>query len=656
LAQSIANFRPVAGTLTMPRGQDHRGPGTGRDLNIAIRFLDKSQRRVRTMTVKQGVKYGGVAMACIVLLAFVVAAYGVNRIRLGGPLHQQNQQISDFVSDILPPPEYVLEPYLEATLLINDPAASSVHIDRLARLEKDYLAEETHWTSSDLDADLKAQMANQSAASAHEFWREVDGKFVPAVRAGDHDGMIASYARLSSIYTTHRTQIDTLVALAQKKQHDISDTSAWIIAIVASVLGLMAVAILGMIGFAINVLHRFVISPIDVIAGQLGQMTHGDFTVTIAEPQGENEITAIQSAAIAFRDAGITKLARDEQQNFVVKELADGLMALAQGDLSRQLQRPFAPSYEDLRRTFNETVVRLSELLVDVSSSAERVAIGAKEIRQASDDLAKRNEHQAAKVEHANHAVTQLATMVGETASNAASVQRSIASTHSEASEGGKVVRKATEAMAAIERSAQEISQIIGVIDGIAFQTNLLALNAGVEAARAGDAGRGFAVVANEVRGLALRSAEAATDIKKLITKSSEQVGSGVALVSETGTLLDQIVASVGEISTRVTEIADGTQKQAARLNEVSGGMNEMDRMTQQNAAMVEQSAAAAHSLDTESTQLSTMVGQFRTRTTRPATQAKPRALPASPPQRVKLVANGGFAQAGSDAGGWDAF
>ena len=608
------------------------------------------------MTVKQGVKYGGVAMACIVLLAFVVAAYGVNRIRLGGPLHQQNQQISDFVSDILPPPEYVLEPYLEATLLINDPAASSVHIDRLARLEKDYLAEETHWTSSDLDADLKAQMANQSAASAHEFWREVDGKFVPAVRAGDHDGMIASYARLSSIYTTHRTQIDTLVALAQKKQHDISDTSAWIIAIVASVLGLMAVAILGMIGFAINVLHRFVISPIDVIAGQLGQMTHGDFTVTIAEPQGENEITAIQSAAIAFRDAGITKLARDEQQNFVVKELADGLMALAQGDLSRQLQRPFAPSYEDLRRTFNETVVRLSELLVDVSSSAERVAIGAKEIRQASDDLAKRNEHQAAKVEHANHAVTQLATMVGETASNAASVQRSIASTHSEASEGGKVVRKATEAMAAIERSAQEISQIIGVIDGIAFQTNLLALNAGVEAARAGDAGRGFAVVANEVRGLALRSAEAATDIKKLITKSSEQVGSGVALVSETGTLLDQIVASVGEISTRVTEIADGTQKQAARLNEVSGGMNEMDRMTQQNAAMVEQSAAAAHSLDTESTQLSTMVGQFRTRTTRPATQAKPRALPASPPQRVKLVANGGFAQAGSDAGGWDAF
>ena len=608
------------------------------------------------MTVKQGVKYGGVAMACIVLLAFVIAAYGVNRIRLGGPLHHENQQVSDFVSDILPPSEYVLEPYLEATLLLNDPATASVHIDRLARLEKDYLAEEKHWTDSDLDAELKAQMVNQSAASAHEFWREVDGKFAPAARAGDHDGMLASYARLSTIYTTHRTQIDSLVALAQKKQHDISDTSATIIAIVASVLGLMALAILGIIGFAINVLQRFVISPIDVIAGHLGQMTQGDFTVTIAEPQGDNEITAIQSAAIAFRDAGITKLARDEQQNFVVKELADGLNALAQGDLSRQLQRPFAPSYEDLRRTFNETVVRLSELLVDVSASAERVATGAKEIRQASDDLAKRNENQASKVESASNAVTQIATMVTQTADNAASVQRSIAGTHGEASDGGKVVRQATEAMAAIERSAQEISQIIGVIDGIAFQTNLLALNAGVEAARAGDAGRGFAVVANEVRGLALRSAEAATDIKKLITKSSEQVGSGVSLVAETGQLLEQIVTSVGEISTRVTEIAASTQQQASRLNEVSAGMKEMDRMTQQNAAMVEQSAAAAHSLDSESTELGTMVGQFRVRPARPATPAKPRTQPATPPQRPKLVANATFAPAGADTGGWDEF
>jgi methyl-accepting chemotaxis protein len=192
-------------------------------------------------------------------------------------------------------------------------------------------------------------------------------------------------------------------------------------------------------------------------------------------------------------------------------------------------------------------------------------------------------------------------------------VQRAIAEAHREATEGGVVVSRATQAMAAIENSAQEISQIINVIDGIAFQTNLLALNAGVEAARAGDAGKGFAVVANEVRALAQRSAEAAKDIKVLITASGGQVANGVELVGETGKLLDKIVSSVGDVTTLVSSIADSASRQAVSLQEVNASVSEMDRMTQQNAAMVEQSTAAARSLAGEAEDLTRMVSRFST-------------------------------------------
>jgi methyl-accepting chemotaxis protein len=203
---------------------------------------------------------------------------------------------------------------------------------------------------------------------------------------------------------------------------------------------------------------------------------------------------------------------------------------------------------------------------------------------------------------------------VQETAASAAVVRQSVADAHRQATQGGDVVQRAIAAMAAIEQSAQEIGQIVTVIDAIAFQTNLLALNAGVEAARAGDAGKGFAVVANEVRALAQRSADAAQDIKALITNSSTQVGAGVELVGETGDRLGEIVAKVGEINGLVEDIATAAGRQAQNLQQVNGTMRDMDRMTQQNAAMVEQSSAATHSLSEEAVRLTELVSTFRTR------------------------------------------
>jgi methyl-accepting chemotaxis protein len=235
----------------------------------------------------------------------------------------------------------------------------------------------------------------------------------------------------------------------------------------------------------------------------------------------------------------------------------------------------------------------------------------------------------AARIAETARGMDQVTAIVHETATGAQAVRRTITAAEREASEGGEVVRRAIDAMAAIEGSAQEIGQIISVIDGIAFQTNLLALNAGVEAARAGEAGRGFAVVATEVRALAQRSADAAQSIKALITTSGEQVSAGVELVSQSGTKLGGIVTRIGEISALIGDIAGSASRQAESLGQINGAMGEMDRMTQQNAAMVEESAAATRSLAAEAVRLTELVASFRTRdgATRPAAVAVPDGL-----------------------------
>jgi methyl-accepting chemotaxis protein len=226
----------------------------------------------------------------------------------------------------------------------------------------------------------------------------------------------------------------------------------------------------------------------------------------------------------------------------------------------------------------------------------------------------------------------EVANTVRETADGASTVTSAVADAHTDAAEGGRIVREAVGAMSDIERSAQEIAQIINVIDGIAFQTNLLALNAGVEAARAGDAGKGFAVVANEVRALAQRSADAAKDIKGLIGASSKQVEAGVALVGRTGEALERIVAKVAEIAQQAQQISTSAEAQAASMSQVNTAVADMDKMTQQNAAMVEESTAAAKSLAAQADELTSLVSRFRLgegSTRQPRTTSSTRAQPA---------------------------
>jgi methyl-accepting chemotaxis protein len=254
----------------------------------------------------------------------------------------------------------------------------------------------------------------------------------------------------------------------------------------------------------------------------------------------------------------------------------------------------------------------VAETMSAVTDATNGINSGAIDIRQASDDLSQRTEQQAASLEETAAAMDEITSTVRQTAAGAVRANGVVEEARVEAEQSGAVVARAVEAMGGIERSSNEISEIISVIDGIAFQTNLLALNAGVEAARAGDAGKGFAVVASEVRALAQRSAEAAKDVKTRINASSEQVEAGVELVSETGQALQRIIGRFGEISNLVGQIATAAEQQATGLQQVNTAVSEMDGVTQQNAAMVEEATAAARSLSAESDELARHVARFK--------------------------------------------
>lgn len=310
----------------------------------------------------------------------------------------------------------------------------------------------------------------------------------------------------------------------------------------------------------------------------------------------------------------VVKFATDVSERMgAVTALAAGLRKLADGDLDQNIDRAFVPSMEAVRVDFNQAAQKLCAAMKGVGQNASTIAAGSEQIRVAAADLSKRTEQQAASVEETAAALEQITATVTDSSKRAEEAGQLVNRTREDAERSSNVVRDAVDAMGKIEASSGAISNIIGLIDEIAFQTNLLALNAGVEAARAGEAGRGFAVVAQEVRELAQRSAAAAKDIKELIVKSGEQVRSGVSLVNETGVALERIVAQVLEIDTNVTAIVQASREQATSLSEVNRAVTSIDQGTQQNAAMVEESTAASHNLARDAQSLFELIAQFRT-------------------------------------------
>ncbi len=379
------------------------------------------------------------------------------------------------------------------------------------------------------------------------------------------------------------------------------------------------------------VLSNVIGGPIRRTRDSMEKLAGGDLSIVVDGQDRKDDVGALSRALQAFKEAAEAKLlaeaeiikereraaaaqveAEERQQRFVVDSIGKGLALLADGDLTARVDQEMPPAYKALQTNFNNAMNALQDAMKSIVANAGGIRTGAGEISQAADDLSRRTEQTAASLEETAAALDQITATVRKTADGSKQANSVVATTRSDAEASGQVVKETVAAMAEIEKSSKQISQIIGVIDEIAFQTNLLALNAGVEAARAGDAGRGFAVVASEVRALAQRSSEAAKEIKGLISASSQHVETGVELVGEAGKALQGIVNKVSEISGLVSEIAASAQEQSTALAEVNTSVNQMDQVTQQNAAMVEESTAASHSLTQEADELMGLIARFQ--------------------------------------------
>ncbi|WP_246103150.1 methyl-accepting chemotaxis protein [Rhizobium straminoryzae] len=390
-------------------------------------------------------------------------------------------------------------------------------------------------------------------------------------------------------------------------------------------------------GFGLLMLNGALVRPLTRINASMLTLARGQNDITIPGRGRKDEIGEMAEAVETFRQTAVNKLESDRQaaearttseadrarnaemtrqraseMEQATQGLAEGLRQLSDGNLAFQLATPFASDFEGLRRDFNAAVARLGDTLSQVAVSAGAIDSGSREMSDSANDLSRRTEQQAASLEETAAALDQITANVSSSSKRTEEARSVAIEANRSAHQSGQVVANAVDAMQRIEQSSNQISNIIGVIDEIAFQTNLLALNAGVEAARAGEAGKGFAVVAQEVRELAQRSAQAAKEIKDLIRTSATEVDNGVRLVTETGTALKVIEGHVVAINTQLDAIATSAREQSVGLSEVNTAVNQMDQVTQQNAAMVEEATAASSHLAGEADKLRVLIASFQ--------------------------------------------
>lgn len=564
-----------------------------------------------------------VVWATILILGFLLIAYwqGYSRIaeiRVGGPIQRELQQSSDLVADILPPPEYVIEPFLEANILKNDATDYADHALRIDRLKAEYDGRHEYWRSQEMNAQLKQAIVEDTHRHAVRFWRELYTRFLPAVRRADQNATDHSYARLASAYLAHRNAVDRAVQLAMAYRGKLEARAVDRIGQGQAVLALIAVitVILVML-FALAIRLRVLI-PLRLVTERMEAMAVGERMDEIGFAARKDELGSLSRALdgiVSFVDIRAHAQAEQEiaVQRSLVAVLGRGLSRLRERRLDHRIDDDCPQGFAELRDDFNQAAQSMEQAIHQVDVVVESLYSGSNEITAATQDLSCRTETQASQLEETTAAIHELNQQVRETSVAASAAAASVRDVEDRARQSSAVVDAAIMAMGKIENSATDIASITKVIDDLSFKTNLLALNASVEAARAGEAGRSFAVVADEVRQLAQQSALAANAIRALIDKSAGEVKQGADLVRSTGQAMGVIEHHVKEIIGFVDRIAFSAQEQAAGLGQITSAMGGLDQATQQNAAMGEECNAAARMLQVEADRLRNLVRQFET-------------------------------------------
>ncbi|TCM57271.1 methyl-accepting chemotaxis protein [Rhizobium sp. PP-F2F-G48] len=585
-----------------------------------------------SLTISRLLAVFGVVVTGGLVASIGLQTMALQTLKVGGPVYAEIANGKDVIADILPPPLYTLEAYMLANETMAHPDRAKANLEKMRTLRRDFDGRKAFWASADLNPALSAGLADQVIASGEAFWA-VATAFEEAKAKGEaadlqpvmdafyrHDAKVRDFASLAS------ATLEASVADA-----DFTGTEYTMIGAFSS--GASVLLFLAGLWFV----RRRAIKPLVEIGNAMNVLSAGNYAAEIPFATRTDEIGAMSRALTVFqagarerqqmremaeRDRSLSDAQRVEQQRnrereadelrMVVETLGAGLGRLAECNIRKPLEHPFAERFEPLRLDFNQSLATFQLTLEQVLGKTSDLSGNASEMHQAADELSKRTEQQAAALEQTSAALEEVTATVKSSADRAAETRSLVGAANRSATSSGQVVRDAVEAMRRIDTSSQQIGQIIHVIDEIAFQTNLLALNAGVEAARAGEAGRGFAVVAQEVRELAQRSAAAAKDINALIRTSSSDVSDGVRLVDQAGRTLAEIAQYVSDIDAKVEAITTASKEQSVGLLEISTAVNAIDQMTQKNAAMVEETTAISSSLASDATALSAIVNRFQ--------------------------------------------
>lgn len=457
------------------------------------------------------------------------------------------------------------------------------------------------------------QLVRVSREETLEWRRDWGDKYIAVVKAGGRDAaQEAIRAAGKRVLVTDavnplreiRDAQHAAIASETERQAGVI-TMAWV------AIGLGGTILIGLALVLSRGLTRSIAQPIVDLTRAVTDLSRGSNDIAIPGTDRSDELGAMAQAMLVFRDAAIERQQAVAEREEAVARIGRHLAAVADSDLTVRLT-DMPPAFAALARDFNGAMERLSQAMGAVNESIGSINLTSNEIEHAMTDLASRSEDQAARLQLSSSTMASLSANIEQNAKLAVGVSGSMREARAEAETGGEVVGRAIQAMGKIETASVEISEITAMIDNIAFQTNLLALNAGVEAARAGEAGKGFSVVASEVRALSMRATEAASEIKSRVDAVGGHVQTGVSLVNETGAALEAIIARVGEVTQAVTSIADAVSEQSIALRKVSETIGAMDKMTQQNAAMVEETNAATKNLNHEARQLAATFAGFR--------------------------------------------
>jgi methyl-accepting chemotaxis protein len=610
------------------------------------------------------VAFGFIIIGLLTFLGLQTYNY-TQEIRVGSSNYTNIVMGKDLIADILPPPLYPAEAFAYMHILEDMPELVPQLMERLAVLEADYKRRMAYWLENIASTNIMTpeewtNFGPEIEKRNAKFWSDLRDIMLPAAKRGDDLAVDAISKQMSREFIDFGTYMSEKAAKIARTTGDIEQTTITQSDEHLRMVSIFNAAIAIIITLLLFAAHQFVVRAITGISGVMGRLASGRLDEAVPYADRGDEVGEMARALAVFKEQAMQNRRNEDNAKHIITVLGQGLENLSKGNLTFRIDQPFPDAMDQLRRYFNSAADSLADTINTVKRGSFGIKSGTEEIAEASDNLSRRTENQAANLEETAAAVAEITSTVKKTAEGAQHARNMVTAAKEDADKSGVVVKRAVEAMQGIEKSSQEITQIIGVIDEIAFQTNLLALNAGVEAARAGDAGRGFAVVASEVRALAQRSAEAAREIKGILSTSRHQVQEGVQLVAETGTSLRQIIERVNEINGIVNEIARSAEQQATGLQEVNTAVDQMDQVTQQNAAMVEEATAATRTLTQQSTELAQIVSRFSTAASAIISQAEEareqhKPVRTAPPRR-KAAASSSPARAEPADGGWEEF